>query len=99
MSDARDIRAVMGSAIMNAILDVNRAEDGTSTVDPEKARHALVIAIGMILEADPAIRSMKDMRDAGDLVGREVRMQIKALREEHERTGRRAWDATPVAVQ
>ena len=99
MNDARDIRAVMGSAIMNANLDVNLAEDGTSTVDPEKARHALVIAIGMIFEADPAIRSMKDMRDAGDLVGREVRMQIKALREEHERTGRRAWDAAQVAVQ
>ena len=78
---------------------MNRAEDGTSTVDPEKARHALVIAIAMILEADPVIRSMKDKRDAGELVGREVRMPIKVQREENERTGRRAWDATPVAVQ
>jgi len=87
------------SAIMNAILDVNRSETGESLVDPEKARHALVIATAMILEVDPNIRTVKDMREAGEMVGREVRLQIKALRDEHERTGRRAWNASPVAIQ
>lgn len=78
---------------------MNRADDGTSTVDPVKARHALVIAISMILEADPAVKSITDMRNAGDAVGRDVRLQIRALCDEHDRTGRHAWDAVPVAIQ
>lgn len=95
----RDPRAVMGAAILNAIIDASRTEiDGVSVgvVDPTQARQSLVVALAMVLEADPNVRTAKDMREAAELVAREVKLQLRTLRDVHERTGQRAWDAVVV---
>ncbi len=98
MSSASDPVAVMGAAIMNAIVHGSRAEDGTALVDPDAARRALIVALSMLLEADPAIRTPKDMREAGEGIARDVRVQLRTFREHHQATGIRAWDAVPVTM-
>ncbi len=99
MSGERDIRAVMASAAMNAILDVNQAEDGVSSIDPGLVEQAMVLVVAMLLEADPGIRRRSKMREATDRFARATRLQLEAFREEYERTGRRGWDAVPVTQQ
>lgn len=92
-------RARIGTAVMDAIIDMHRAPDtGVAVVDPEDVRHALVLSLAMLLEADPSVRTPKDVREAADAIAREIRVQLRALRDHHERTGERAWDARPVQV-
>lgn len=98
MSDTLDQRAVMGSAIMNAIIDANRAEDGSALIEPAGARQALVVALAMLMEADPAIRTPKEMREAAEGIARDLRLQLRVLRDHHVTTGERAWDATPIRL-
>ena len=98
MTEPIDQRAVLGSAIMNAIIDANRAEDGSVLVDPVGARQALIVSMAMLIEADPAIRTPKDMREAAEGVARDLRLQLRGLRDHHATTGERAWDATPVRL-
>lgn len=95
----REHRARIGTAVMDTIIDMHRAPDtGVAIVDSEDVRHALVLSLAMLLEADSAIRSPRDMREAAEAIAREVRVQLRFLREHHERTGERAWDARPVQV-
>jgi hypothetical protein len=99
VSDRHAQIAAMATAAMNAILDATRADDGASYIDPALCRQALVACLASVLEADPTIQNRKDMREASELVAREVRMQMQAVRDNFEATGRRAWDATVVPVQ
>ncbi len=99
MSEPIDPAATMGSAILNAILDSSRVEiDGVSTaiVNPQDAERAIIVALAMMLEADPTIRTPKDMREASERIARGVRLQLRVLRDHHEATGTRAWDAVPL---
>jgi hypothetical protein len=91
--------AAMATAAMNAILEVTRADDGASYIDPTLCRQALVACLASVLEADPKIQTRRDMREACELVARETRMQMQAVRDHFEETGERGWDAAVVPVQ
>lgn len=94
-----DNRAEMAAAILNAILETNRAADGTITVDGEAATEALILALATIFEADESIRTPGHMRKVGEAVSMELRAKLKLLRAAYEQTGRRNWDADLVRVQ
>jgi hypothetical protein len=98
VSEPVDPVAVMGAAIMNAILDANRDGTGGAVVDSIKALQALTLSIAMILEAEPGLRTAKAVREATDAVARDLQMKHRALRAAYEATGRRAWDAKPVTM-
>ncbi|TVV75533.1 hypothetical protein [Sphingomonas solaris] len=98
MSQPVDPVAVMGAAIMNAILDANRDEAGGAVVDSKKAVQALVVSMAMILEAEPGLRTPKEVREASEAIARDLRVQYRGLRAAYEATGRRAWDATPIGL-
>ena len=85
---------------MNGLLDASRAEDGASYIDPALARQALVACLASVMEADPSIVTPRDMREAGEIIAKELRLQIRALRAHFERTGVHAgWDAKGAQVQ
>ena len=99
MSDDTDHRAVMAAAILNAIIDSSRAHDGTVTVNSSDARQALSTAMATIMEADPRLVTAKQMRELTETLGRDVLIQMKAMRGHFERTGTRPWDATRATRQ
>jgi hypothetical protein len=93
------IRAVMASAAMNAILDVNRAEDGSATADVHLVEYALAVVVAMPFEADRTIVTADDMRDAVERFAALVSTQLAAFREEHLRIGGCGWAAVPGRLQ
>ena len=90
---------VMVAALLNAISDVCRVpETGEFVVDPSEAVTCLAVAAAIIMEADPTMKTAKQMRDASEKVGRQIRHQMKFVREEFERTGERPWDAKAIPL-
>jgi hypothetical protein len=63
------------------------------------AQDALVLAMSAIIEAAPTLRTNRDMRLAGEDVGKQVVHYIKALRQRYEETGQRIWDGEVVSLQ
>ncbi len=98
MSQTTDPVAVMGAAIMNAILDANRNETGEALIDSMKAVQALVLSIAMILEAEPGLRTPKEVREATEAIARDLRSKYRGLRAAYEATGQRPWDGAPITV-
>lgn len=98
MSDTTDPVAVLGAAILNAIVDTNRDSEGYAVINSENAVKALTLSLAMILEAEPGVASPKEMREVAEAFGKNLRMQIRTLRAAYEATGKRAWDATPVRM-
>lgn len=98
MSDTIDPVAVLGAAILNAIVDANRDAEGHALISSDHAVRALTLSMAMILEAEPAVKTPREMREVADSVAKNLRVQIRTLRLAYEATGHRAWDATPVRV-
>jgi hypothetical protein len=52
-----------------------------------------------IIEAAPSLRTNRDMREAGEHVGKQVTFYLKALRRQYEETGARLWDGQTMTPQ
>lgn len=95
-----DIRDRLISAILNAVLDEHRGEgDQPIVVSAETVQDAMVVAMASIIEAAPNLRTNRDMRLAGEDVGKQVVHYLRALRQRYEETGHRIWDGEVVSLQ
>jgi hypothetical protein len=88
----------MAAAILNAMIDCNAMEVEAFVMNTETVGHALVTGLASVFEADPRIKTQKDMRDASDLVAKELRLHLRAAREHFQRTGGRVWAGSVLEV-
>jgi hypothetical protein len=101
VSEEPDIRAEFCAAMMNAVLDVARSPTGDgSSFNPEDVRQALAIMAAAFIEADPVMRTAKDLREAAEVFGRDLRIQLRAQRAAFEATGEHVLgEMTSASVQ
>lgn len=53
----------------------------------EHAVKALTLSLAMILEAEPGVKTPKEMREVAEAIGKNLRLQIRTLRAAYEATG------------
>ena len=96
-----DLREALAAALLNTVMDAFRGEttDGPFVVDPVVVQQSFALALAVMIEADPKVQTMKDMREAGDEVARDVRRFARAMRDQYAKTGTRLWDATLTSRQ
>jgi hypothetical protein len=97
MSDRRE---TLVAAILNTVLEAHRGEgDAPIIVDADTVQDALVVAMATIIEAAPTLKTKRDMREAGEHVGKQLTFYLKALRQQYEETGWRLWDGQQLTPQ
>lgn len=94
-----DLRETLIAAILDTVLDVHRSEADHVIVDADTVQDALVVAMATIIEAAPTLKTNRDMREAGEHVGKQVTSYLKALRRQFEETGARLWDGQQLTPQ
>lgn len=95
-----DLRETLISAILETVLEVHGGNtEAPVVVDAETVQDALVVAMATIIEAAPSLRTNRDMREAGEQVGKQVTFYLKALRRQYEETGARLWDGRALTPQ
>lgn len=65
-------------------------------INSEHVVKGLTLSLAMILEAEPGVKTPKEMREVADVIAKNLRVQIRQLRATYGATGKRAWDAMPV---
>lgn len=96
-----ELREALAAALLNTVMDTFKGEasNGPFVVDPVVVQQSFALALAVMIEADPKVQTMKDMRDAGDEVSRDVRRFVRAMRDQYAKTGTRLWDATLTSRQ
>jgi hypothetical protein len=95
-----DLRETLISAILETVLEVHRGNaDVPIIVDANIVQDALVVAMATIIEAALSLRTSRDMREAGEHVGKQVTFYLKAMRRQYEETGARLWDGQTLTPQ
>jgi hypothetical protein len=95
-----DLRETLVAAVLNTVLEMHRGEDDAPIIlDADTVQDALVVAMATIIEAVPTLRTNRDMREAGEHVGKQITFYLKALRRQYEETGHRLWDGRHLTSQ
>lgn len=95
---SEDRRVQMCAAVLNAILQNNRLEDGSIIIDADDTREALIIALATIIEAWPGLDTPGDIQLACERVSIDLEEKVQVMREQFEQTGKRPWNAGVVRV-
>lgn len=87
------VRKEMLSGFFKAMLLASEAEvDGerVAYINSTIAVDAILHLLAAILESRPEIRTRKDIREATQALEKQLRLGVEGLREEYERSGKRA---------
>lgn len=95
--DDLDPRARIGAAMLDAAIDAYREPGATGMValDLEQAQQGAIVALAMLLEADPDLDNPRAIRVKVEGIATQLRAQIKTLRDEADATGNRQWLIQP----
>ena len=94
-----DLRETLISAIRETVEVHQGSADLPVMVDADTVQDALVVAMATIIEAAPSLRTNRDMREAGEHVGKQVTFYLKTLRRQYDETGARLWDGRALTPQ